>query len=431
MDISSANAVGRLLWCLAICQAVLTSTAAAQVPSNLAAEAGTRILKSLTRDGIDVGRYVQYLPTSYSYTPQRPTGTDPLPIMVLVHGSISCPPTTPPMPNCSDAVLDAQAVAAAERMVDLATARAEADRFMVIAPVFDQTDFGNKGGPLAGYRGGVGRHRNTVVADGFRTDPDGFLNRIVDAYQHAHPEVFGRKLLLYGHSAGAQFLARYLAKHPDRVQAMVLSSSGTYVFPDDAYTWPDGTGTLSKTLSWQAGNASWGSSPSRPLIADRAFYYSPNSHSLSRIARAAVRVVVGDGETCHGVPEAGGQPGYVAVTCPQWECRGVCNCDSALPVCVGKAPDGTCCPSTPPAAGCCTDPVGNGTRWNRGRLWVDAMRDHAGLSSGDPGIAFVSLPDIAHNAESTLPYALDFLVSHATTTIDDQALQVILSPVAH
>ncbi len=43
----------------------------------------------------------------------------------------------------------------------------------------------------------------------------------------------GRKAFFYGHSAGAQFVQRYLFAHPQRVERAALSAAGWYTFPDN------------------------------------------------------------------------------------------------------------------------------------------------------------------------------------------------------
>lgn len=42
----------------------------------------------------------------------------------------------------------------------------------------------------------------------------------------------GGKAYFYGHSAGAQFVQRYLFAHPQRVERAALSAAGWYTFPD-------------------------------------------------------------------------------------------------------------------------------------------------------------------------------------------------------
>src|ERR1700690_3860926 len=55
-----------------------------------------------------------------------------------------------------------------------------------------------------------------------------------------HIPRFSGQFSLHGHSAGAQFAARYLVTHPSRLEAVVLSAPGAYPFPDPALPWPNG-----------------------------------------------------------------------------------------------------------------------------------------------------------------------------------------------
>jgi poly(3-hydroxybutyrate) depolymerase len=50
---------------------------------------------------------------------------------------------------------------------------------------------------------------------------------------------------LFGHSAGAQFVHRYLMAYPHRVECAVVSAAGWYTFPDPTLKFPYGTRTSS------------------------------------------------------------------------------------------------------------------------------------------------------------------------------------------
>ncbi|UCC68396.1 MAG: alpha/beta hydrolase [Armatimonadota bacterium] len=68
---------------------------------------------------------------------------------------------------------------------------------------------------------------------------DRFVLEIVDGYRERFRSADG-KIVLFGHSAGGQFAQRFLLAHPDRVLAAVISSAGTYAYPDDSVDWPFG-----------------------------------------------------------------------------------------------------------------------------------------------------------------------------------------------
>ncbi|MDH4180083.1 MAG: hypothetical protein OEV33_06185, partial [Armatimonadota bacterium] len=99
---------------------------------------------------------------------------------------------------------------------------ADTTGIIVVAPVFDYWRF-------YGYR----------YLKGSPIGADDFVFRILDSYRE-HFSAVDDRIALVGHSAGAQFAQRFLLTHPRRVFAAVLSSAGTYTFPDDTVDWPYG-----------------------------------------------------------------------------------------------------------------------------------------------------------------------------------------------
>ena len=59
--------------------------------------------------------------------------------------------------------------------------------------------------------------------------------------------------LLYGHSAGGQYVGRFLVVHPELVERAVISASVTYPQPDTKVSWPYGLGGLSSEIEWEDG----------------------------------------------------------------------------------------------------------------------------------------------------------------------------------
>ncbi len=120
---------------------------------------------------------------------------------------------------------------------------AEEHGYVLIAPAFNQEDFSSRYGDhaLGGYRGLFGR----------RIGADAWLLRLVTAYQRAFGEA-GAPFLLYGHSAGGQFLARFLVVHPERVRRAVITAAGTYPQPVGDVAWPFGMGELHADVEWDA-----------------------------------------------------------------------------------------------------------------------------------------------------------------------------------
>ena len=130
----------------------------------------------------------------------------------------------------------------AERFLRRWTIFADENKLLLIAPVFDDQRFGNRGGGYGGYRGLFGRE---VAADQF----------VIDIVRH-HQTVHGLKtgeFLLYGHSAGAQFAGRFSVKHPELISFAVLSAPGRYAYPTLDAKWPYGAGGLRRSIKWPDG----------------------------------------------------------------------------------------------------------------------------------------------------------------------------------
>ncbi len=99
---------------------------------------------------------------------------------------------------------------------------ADTTGLIVVAPSFDYWRF-------YGYR----------FLKGSPIGADEFIFRIVDSYRD-HFDAVDDRIILVGHSAGAQFAQRFLLAYPHRIFAAVLSSAGTYTFPDETVDWPYG-----------------------------------------------------------------------------------------------------------------------------------------------------------------------------------------------
>jgi pimeloyl-ACP methyl ester carboxylesterase len=357
-----------------------TAAVTPQVPEDLQAESGRILLKSYRREGEVVGQYYQYLPagSAADYEVVLPVGSSPLPVVVLVHGSPAS---------------DTDARDGACRLIEAYRADADANWFAVISPIFPPTDFDGGGVGLGGYRGMLGRHRAAGGPDPRRTDPDGFVNGVLDSYRNAHPEVFPRKTLFYGHSAGAQFLSRYLVTHPERIAALYLSAPGTVPFPDAAFTWANGMGSLTATVTY-------------PDVPDRALVVNPSRSLFVRAAHRPVTVAVGDKESCNVVPLAGNTPGWDIGT------------NDAMRT--AASPGYTCGPAW--------SPTGGGTRYERAVEWASAMRNFAGLW-GPAGIRFRSVPNVGHSSAATVRDALPILLPERPETFNHDWLGTATAPV--
>jgi pimeloyl-ACP methyl ester carboxylesterase len=139
----------------------------------------------------------------------------PAHVLVLAHGY--------PWPDGS--ISDSGLYGYARAAVDRWTAFAEAQRLVLVVPVLGGESFPN-------YR------EMAPTRDG----PDRFVNDLVDELASAHVPDFDGRFCLHGHSAGAQFAARFLVTHPHRLQRVVLSAPSTYPFPEPTVPWPNGSG---------------------------------------------------------------------------------------------------------------------------------------------------------------------------------------------
>ena len=165
------------------------------------------------------GTFYVYVPTSMPKQQQ---------ILVLVHG-------TPAKEESAEETAHYYIV----NWVDFA----EEHGYLLIVPAFNQENFSSRYGDIAlsGYRGLFGREINA----------DEWVLRLVRAYQQAFaaPE---EQFYLYGHSAGGQFVARFLVTHADAIKRAVISSAATYPQPTTGVAWPFGMGELHADIEWDA-----------------------------------------------------------------------------------------------------------------------------------------------------------------------------------
>jgi pimeloyl-ACP methyl ester carboxylesterase len=201
--------------------------------------------------------------------------TDPVRMLVLAHG----------FPWADGSQSDDFLAEYAQAAVGRWTAFAEAHRAMVVAPAFGGSEFG-------GYRALFGR----------KIDADEFVNAVVDKVAREHIPSFNGRFSLHGHSAGAQFAARYLVTHPERLEEVVLSAPGAYPFPDPALSWPDGMAAVVR--DHLSGSRADGKAPDR--AAGAVFIPRPEGW-LAAASEVSVNVLVGSQDTEPQPPEPGQQ----------------------------------------------------------------------------------------------------------------------------
>ena len=283
-------------------------------------DTGKVTAKAVEKDGVVIGSYYQYLPEIIS--------ADELKVVVLVHGSTN---------NACDTALT---------LINRWTDAADEKQLLLIAPVFDTENYDQ--GPWGGYRGMFGRHGRGL--DARQTDADGFINNIADSYSLFFDGLFENKIYLYGHSAGGQFVSRYLAVHPNKINAALISAAGTYAFPSFDYTWTDGMSRLTDDFVW----------PGQDSSESRYFDFEPNPNNWLQIASLPVTVLVGELDTENNIPYSQGQSGTNAV--------------------------------------------------NRGQAWVDAINEYAGITNIDEGVKFVLVEGVGHNSALLTPDSIDNLL---------------------
>ncbi len=149
---------------------------------------------------------------------------------------------------------------------------ADMHRLILIVPVFDTERFGNLSGGYGGYRNLIGKY----------VPADDFVNGLVDRYS-AFTVSQSQKFYLYGHSAGGQFVSRYVAIHADNIIKAVISAAGRYSYPTKKASWPYGAGHFSKRVTWADG--------SKTLVS-----FDPSIKGYAAAAEV-VSVVVGDKDT--------------------------------------------------------------------------------------------------------------------------------------
>lgn len=211
----------------------------------------------------EFGTYLRYIPKG-----------DIKGTVVLIHGSIG---------------EGESAVEAAETYLKRWITFADRHHRALLAPAFDQENFGGHAGPGGGYRGLFGRH----------VGADAFLNAIVDDTRSALAEL-PERFALYGHSAGGQFVSRYLVMHPQRVAAAVISAAGTFAFPDDDVAWTNGMKPLRRRIRW-SDDAPW-----------KEIEIKPDPQNWAKAAEIPIAVVVGRRDTAP-VKAIPGNPGETHV----------------------------------------------------------------------------------------------------------------------
>lgn len=116
---------------------------------------------------------------------------------------------------------------------------AERERIIVVVPEFTQSGF--PGAP--GYNHGrVLDERGAAVPVDQRSFA--IIEPLFDALRQRE-QLTRSHYWMFGHSAGAQFVHRFIMTgNARRLERAVSANAGSYMFPDDRFAWPFGTGRL-------------------------------------------------------------------------------------------------------------------------------------------------------------------------------------------
>jgi pimeloyl-ACP methyl ester carboxylesterase len=165
-----------------------------------------------------------YAPVAY-YVPEAPTR-----VLILAFGY--------PWPDRSAS--DAKIVSYARMNLAHWTQFADRGHILLIAPALGGTNFFD-------FRALFGR----------LIDPDIFVDALIDGPAKAVIPGLGGRFYLYGHSAGAQFAARYVIAHPERLECALLSAPSTYPMPSSSVPWPFGMARPDGNLRFKIGPQNW------------------------------------------------------------------------------------------------------------------------------------------------------------------------------
>jgi len=155
---------------------------------------------------------------------------------------------------------------------------------ILIVPIFDKYNYGSYEGPIGGYRGLAGR----------KIDADVFLNQIIDSYKKTLKGYKG-KFSIIGHSAGGQFVGRYIAKYPERIIAASIIAPGTYLSFDEKVDYPYGLKKCCWLLDWKG----------MAKEDQKIMQYTPDKEKLKEMFKLRIRVIVGSKDTYKYSPYVG------------------------------------------------------------------------------------------------------------------------------
>ena len=285
-------------------------------------------ISTVIQQTLDHGDYWQYIPR----TIQQPASA-----LVIVHGSVGA---------------QENAIDNAKTMLGWWIDTAEQEGVILIAPAFDSARYGGKAGPGGGYRGLFGRD----------VGADEFLLQIIDNVRQTiwiHDTFY-----LYGHSAGGQFVNRFVVMHPQRIKRAVISAAGFFAYPEPNVSWANGMGTLKRSFKWC------------DTCPEKQKTIKPNAKGWLKAAALPIAVVVGSKDTANYGREVPGQLGDNHVS--------------------------------------------------NGRAWVEAMRQYAKDKGGEFQMIFLLVEGAGHSSRQTLSASIQYLLEMVIVFVIDSVK--VLSP---
>jgi pimeloyl-ACP methyl ester carboxylesterase len=118
------------------------------------------------------------------------------------------------------------------------TVYADSTNSILIAPHFNESVFGADYQRLNLEQERFNARGETLDVPGVRSDMR--LIQLIQLLQERFPNIDDKKIKLFGFSGGGQFVHRFCAFHPNRIEKAIIGGAGWYMWPDDKIEYPLG-----------------------------------------------------------------------------------------------------------------------------------------------------------------------------------------------
>ncbi|MFK7796351.1 MAG: hypothetical protein AB8E82_02780 [Aureispira sp.] len=115
---------------------------------------------------------------------------------------------------------------------------ADSTHSILIAPHFNESVFGSNYQRLNLNRERLNTRGEPLDIPGARSDIR--LINLIQLLQEIFPNIDDEKIKLFGFSGGGQFVHRFCAFHPNRIEKAIIGGAGWYMWPDDNIEYPLG-----------------------------------------------------------------------------------------------------------------------------------------------------------------------------------------------